>query len=120
VTRSKTGLAHLLILRSSAEHTIVLVIIFQTVNVHVSSRRYCRGHFSIYRIATSLPANESLGFTAGKEKMYGKRTLDLVRLIELVRDNKILRNVRSEEYKLTERKPSVWKELADKLGSDSS
>jgi hypothetical protein len=69
------------------------------VNVHVSSRMYCRGHFSIYRIATSLPANErwelrhaqwAWAFTAAKEKMSDKRSVDLVKLIELVRDNKIL------------------------------
>jgi hypothetical protein len=30
-----------------------------SVNVHVSSRRYCRGQFNIYRMAITLPASES-------------------------------------------------------------
>jgi hypothetical protein len=49
--------------------------------------------------------------------MSDKRTLNLLKLIELVHDNKILWDVTSEEYKLTERKPSVREKLADKMVS---
>jgi hypothetical protein len=83
-------------------------------SVFIELRRHCQPMTDEQRHAHS-----ALDFSAEKKKkMSDKRTLHSLKLIGHVRDNKTLWDVRSEEYKLTERKPYVWKELADKLGSD--
>ena len=44
---------------------------------------------------------------------------DNVKLIQLVKDNIILWDARHDEYKLSERKPIVWRKIAEDFGTDS-
>jgi len=50
--------------------------------------------------------------------MADRRDFDL-RLIELVKDNPVLWDSRLHEYKLADKKPALWLEVADKLGSSA-
>jgi len=52
--------------------------------------------------------------------MADKRNVDCVRLINLVKEKNILWAVTADEYKLSELKPSAWKEIADVLESDTN
>jgi len=50
--------------------------------------------------------------------MADRRDFDL-RLIELVKENPILWDSHLDEYKLADKKPALWLEVADKLGSSA-
>ena len=43
---------------------------------------------------------------------------DLIKVINFVKPNLILWDSRVEDYKLSERKPPLWKVFADKVDSD--
>jgi hypothetical protein len=51
--------------------------------------------------------------------MAEKKTVDLLKLIELVEENHIIWDVRCRYYKLTEGKPMICKDIAEKLGSET-
>jgi len=52
--------------------------------------------------------------------MADKRSVDILRLITLVKEKNILWDVTADNYKLSELKPLAWKEIADALESDTS
>ena len=47
-----------------------------------------------------------------------KKIGDIYKFINLVRNEPILWDVRHEDYKLSERKPSKWSAIADELKTD--
>jgi len=52
--------------------------------------------------------------------MADKRNVDCVKLIHLVKDKTILWDVTADDYKFSQLKPLVWKEIADLLEFDTS
>ena len=45
---------------------------------------------------------------------------DNPKLIQLVKESVILWDVRNDEYKLSERKPMLWKKISEDFGTDSA
>ena len=45
---------------------------------------------------------------------------DNSKLIQLVKESEILWDVRNDEYKLSERKPMLWKNISEDFGTDSA
>jgi len=78
-------------------------------NEHVHSRMHCRGHFCIFRIATSFVSNNVSDtphpLWVFHFAMADKKVVDVIKLISLVKANVILWDVTRDEYKLSEQKP---------------